>query len=118
MQRRDGFTCLRRYNERNLHSCTSGHVQWRGRKRVYPVPAGLLLGIRRLVRLGLRVVPPWNVFDGTRRDELANVHCMPAWIVLPFCRHWRRSEVPAGDVSGQRVVNVVRTLRPWLLLQR
>ena len=118
VQRRNGFTCPWRYNERNMHSCTSGHVQWRGRKRVYPVPSGHVLGIRRLVLLGLRVVPHWDVLDGAWRDELAHMHCMPAGIVLPFCRHWRCSQVPAGHVSGQRVVNVVHVLRPWLLLQR
>jgi hypothetical protein len=63
-------------------------------------------------------VPPWDVFDGAWRDELVHVHCVPAGIVLPVCRHWRRIEVPGGHVPGQRVGNVVRAVWPWLLLQR
>jgi hypothetical protein len=62
-------------------------------------------------------MPPWDVLDGARRDELPHVHCVPAGIVLPLCRHWRRIEVPGGNVPGQLVLKVVRAVRPRLLLQ-
>jgi hypothetical protein len=51
VQRRYGVTLLWRCNERNMHSRAARQIQWRGRKRVYPVPGGLLLCNRRLVRL-------------------------------------------------------------------
>ena len=100
-----------------MHYRVAGHVQWRGRKRVYTVSGGLLLCNRRLVPIGLRVMPPWDVLDGAWRDELAHVHRVPAGIILPFCRHWRRNYVPGGNVPGQCVVKVVHAVRPRLILE-